>query len=300
MSYALSVVSTACPTKQSQWLRVDQLRVAQRRLSSSKRLVMASAGKSEKVTFVNASGEKLVGRLHTFADGGERISILCHGFRNTKDSRTIKCVADALHAKGARRHATLCFDFNGNGESEGDFEIGNYMDEVEDLRAAVVFVRGTGNEVGCVMGHSKAGGVVLLYGSQYQDVDVIINVSGRYHMKRGIEERFGPENMNKIEAEGFILQKDRLGEYKVTKESIEERRNLDMSTVANIRAKVLTIHGTKDAVIPVVDAQEFDDLFADVEPPCHTLQIIEEADHVFTQHGKELGEAVVSYLESAW
>ena len=62
--------------------------------------VMASAGKSEKVTFENASGEKLVGRLHTFADRGERVSILCHGFRNTKDSRTIKCVADALHAKG--------------------------------------------------------------------------------------------------------------------------------------------------------------------------------------------------------
>jgi len=257
---------------------------------------MASAGHSERVVFENASGEKLVGRLHTFANGGERVTILCHGFRNTKDSRTIRSVADALHAKG---RATLCFDFNGNGESEGDFEIGNYMDEVEDLRAAVVYVRGTGNEVGCVLGHSKASGVVLLYGSQYQDVGVIINVSGRYHMKRGIDERFGPENMKKIEEEGFILQNDRLGEYKVTKESIEERLNLDMSIVANVRAKVLTIHGSKDSIIPVSDAHEYDDLFADLEPPCHTLHIIQDADHVFTQHGKQLGEAVVSYLDSA-
>ena len=85
----------------------------------------------------------------------------------------------------------------------------------------------------------------------------------------------------------------------MTKESIDERCNLDMSTVENVRAKVLTIHGSRDNIIPVSDAHEYDDLFADVTPPCHTLHIIEDADHVFSQHGGQLGAAVVSYLESA-
>jgi hypothetical protein len=71
-----------------------------------------------------------------------------------------------------------------------------------------------------------------------------------------------------------------------------------MSTVANIRAKVLTVHGTKDTVIPVSDAQEYDDLFSAVAPSRHTLSIIEEADHVFRQHGEQLGEAVVSYIDT--
>jgi hypothetical protein len=72
---------------------------------------MASEGQSEQVQFENANGEILVGRLHTFlyANGesddvkGERhrVHILCHGFRDTKDSKTIKKVADALHAKGS-------------------------------------------------------------------------------------------------------------------------------------------------------------------------------------------------------
>ena len=53
-------------------------------------------------------------------------------------------------------------------------------------------------------GHSKAGGDVLLYASRYDDVPVIINISGRFHMKKGIEERFGSDIFDRLEREGQV------------------------------------------------------------------------------------------------
>jgi dienelactone hydrolase len=48
------------------------------------------------------------------------------------------------------------------------------------------------------------GGVVLLYASKYHDVKAVVNLSGRYDMKAGIEERLGNDYMKRIKEDGFI------------------------------------------------------------------------------------------------
>jgi dienelactone hydrolase len=48
------------------------------------------------------------------------------------------------------------------------------------------------------------GGVVLLYASKYHDVKAVVNLSGRYDMKAGIEERLGYDYMKRIKEDGFI------------------------------------------------------------------------------------------------
>jgi len=53
--------------------------------------------------------------------------------------------------------------------------------------------------------------VVLLYASKYQDITTVFNVSGRYDLKRGIEERIGKDFMEKIKQDGFINVKNRTG-----------------------------------------------------------------------------------------
>jgi hypothetical protein len=52
---------------------------------------------------------------------------------------------------------------------------------------------------------------VLLYASKYQDITTVFNVSGRYDLKRGIEERIGKDFMEKIKQDGFINVKNRTG-----------------------------------------------------------------------------------------
>lgn len=41
--------------------------------------------------------------------------------------------------------------------------------------------------------HFAGGNVVLLYASKYHDIPAVVNVSGRYDLKGGVEERFGKD-----------------------------------------------------------------------------------------------------------
>lgn len=64
------------------------------------------------------------------------------------------------------------------------------------------------------MNKLNAGGdVVLLYASKYHDISFVINVSGRYDLKKGIKERLGDEFMERIEKEGYIDVKNKKGIY---------------------------------------------------------------------------------------
>lgn len=52
---------------------------------------------------------------------------------------------------------------------------------------------------------------MLLYASRYNDVETIINISGRFNLERGIEGRLGKDFQNKIDQNGFIDVKSRRG-----------------------------------------------------------------------------------------
>lgn len=53
--------------------------------------------------------------------------------------------------------------------------------------------------------------MVLVYASKYHDIHTVVNVSGRYDLKRGISERLGEDFMQKIKEEGFIDVKNKNG-----------------------------------------------------------------------------------------
>lgn len=57
--------------------------------------------------------------------------------------------------------------------------------------------------------------------------------------------------------------------------------------------RVLTIHGAKDELVPVEDAQQF---AANIRS--HELRIIPEANHRYTGHEEELASLVLGFLRS--
>lgn len=52
---------------------------------------------------------------------------------------------------------------------------------------------------------------MLLYASKYHDVHTVVNVSGRYDLNRGIEERLGNDFLERIKKDGFIDVKNTEG-----------------------------------------------------------------------------------------
>ncbi|XP_043708608.1 uncharacterized protein LOC122657879 [Telopea speciosissima] len=250
----------------------------------------------QRVIIQNKYGEKLVGVLHE--TGSTELVILCHGLRSSKECKIFKNLAAALEKEGI---SVFRFDFPGNGESEGSFEFGNYRREAEDLHAVVLHFSGAKRVISAVLGHSKGGNVVLLYASSYTDVRTVVNASGRFNLERGIESNLGKDFMQRIKKDGFIDVKDNTGkfnylagEYRVTEKSLMDRLNIDMHAAClSIQkdCRVLTVHGSKDEVIPVEDALEFAKVI-----PNHKLQIVEGADHGYNAHQADLTSIVLEFI----
>lgn len=57
----------------------------------------------------------------------------------------------------------------------------------------------------------SGGNVVLLYASMYHDIPTVVNISGRYDLNRGIEDRLGKDFMQRIKKDGYIDVKDKTG-----------------------------------------------------------------------------------------
>uniref|UniRef100_A0A0E0JKE0 BAAT/Acyl-CoA thioester hydrolase C-terminal domain-containing protein n=1 Tax=Oryza punctata TaxID=4537 RepID=A0A0E0JKE0_ORYPU len=190
-------------------------------------------------------------------------------------------------------------------ESEGEFEYGNYRKGADDLHSVVSCLYKENYDVTAIVGHSKGGDVVTLYASIYDDVHLVINVSGRFDLEKGIEERIGEGSISRINKQGYLDVKDKSGNirYRVTKESLMERLNTDMRAASISIARnadnlpssfrFFTVHGSADETIPVEDAYEFAKHISN-----HKLQVIEGANHNYTTHRKELTDAVVDFITS--
>jgi len=50
---------------------------------------------------------------------------------------------------------------------------------------------------------------VLLYASKYNDVPIIVNISGRFALERGIDGRLGRNFMQRINKDGYIDVKNK-------------------------------------------------------------------------------------------
>ncbi|KAI4335290.1 hypothetical protein L6164_013951 [Bauhinia variegata] len=246
----------------------------------------------QKVIISNKNGEKLVGIFHEA--GTMEIVILCHGLKSSKEDKVMVNVATALENAGI---SSFRFDFTGNGESEGSSQFADYWREVEDLHAVSQHFREANRKISAIIGHSKGAGVVLLYASKYDDVKTVVNLSGRYDLKRGLEERLGEDFMERIRKNGFIEVKNSSGivDFRLTEESLVERLTINMHEAClqiDKDCRVLTVHGSADEGIPVRDAFEFAKILRN-----HKLQIIEGADHEYTNHLPDLATVVADFIK---
>ncbi|KXG32772.1 uncharacterized protein LOC8078632 isoform X2 [Sorghum bicolor] len=260
---------------------------------SSKDAPDLPAAREQRVVVANKHGENLMGILHHA--GSNKVVVLCHGFAACKDDSIMIDLAAALTKKGMN---AFRFDFSGNGESEGEFQYGNYRKEADDLHSVVSHLYQK-YDVTAIVGHSKGGSVVVLYASIYGDVPMVVNLSGRFYLEKGVEERLGKEYMDRINREGYIDVLNKSGKilYRVTKESLMERLNTDMHAASlsiSKECRFFTIHGSADKIIPVEDAHEFARLIPNHKLTC----VIKRANHGYTSHRRQLCDAVIDSITS--
>lgn len=118
----------------------------------------------ETVTIDGAVG-KLVGDIQRPAVKGRKVPtvIICHGLTGWRSENHNMAVNDSLLAHG---YATVRFDFNGHGESEGPFSGMTIENELEDLHHIYDYVAGlpwVDKHRIAVAGHSQGGFVAGVF-----------------------------------------------------------------------------------------------------------------------------------------
>nr|GEX99030.1 alpha/beta hydrolases superfamily protein [Tanacetum cinerariifolium] len=147
----------------------------------------------------NKYKENLVGILHE--TGSKQVVIVCHGYRSCKDKIPMvnRNLAVAFANKGI---SAFRFDFAGNGN--------NYR-EVDDLRLVIQCLEQEKRFVTAIIGYNKGGNVVLFYALRFKDVKIVVNISSRFDLKRGIEGRLGKDYLKGMKQYGFIDVANRKG-----------------------------------------------------------------------------------------
>ncbi|KAG0704852.1 ectomycorrhiza-regulated esterase [Suillus ampliporus] len=232
---------------------------------------------------------------------GRKIALILHGTMGHKHYLFQKRLAQRFPMDSFR------FDFRGNHESGGQRTQGGFGKDVEDLVTVVSYLRSTyGYEIDVVVGHSR-GSVVgmhwLCTSEEGQRAHAMINVSGRYRMHRIYDN-----------VKNYKEQWDTKGYFErtlsVARQTVVERiypHDLEEFSQWNTEIvwdkfpahiDVLTLHGLADKTVPVYDAVLYSRIFGARTPGTHSLHLIEEADHNFTNRQDEIVDCILGWWDA--
>ena len=222
--------------------------------------------------------------------------LLCHGMWDTKDSKLNLFFVEGLKDKWS----VLRFDFEGNGESSGEWSYTDYEREVRNIGDLIEYSEKKYNiKVVGIIGHSKAGADVIIAASKKNFIKnqecCFVSLGGRITFGKP-EKRFTKEELAKCEEEGEFMWKLGDNYWKITKSSLDERKYMnpkkDLKNIDDYRRKrILHVHGTLDTSTPTEEAYVIEK-----EIPGSTIKWIHDANHSFVGKEKIMVNAVKEWL----
>jgi len=216
------------------------------------------------------------------------IVILMHGVFSNKETPLVTQLADGLQEIGI---ASLRFDFNGHGESDGKFIDMTVPLEVEDAKAVFNYA----NQLDfassiSLMGHSQGGVVAsLLAGSLGDQVESMTLYAPAAAMEdesaagRMLGQTFDPENPPEY-IEVF--------DHKVGREYMLTTAKLNIySRAEKYTGPVCIVQGKKDQVVPSRYAEKYDERYQNSK-----LYLLEDADHVFENNVEKAAQLGIDFF----
>ncbi len=206
-----------------------------------------------KVTFTNAEGQTLSGRLELPADQHpHNFALFAHCFTCNKNLGAVRNISRGLTSQG---FGVLRFDFTGLGESEGDFADTNFSGNVEDLIAAADFLAEIYEAPSLLIGHSLGGAAAIFAAAQINTIKAITTVGAPSHprhvkhlLKSGLEE---------IEANGVAVVNLSGRDFTIKKQFIDDLETKSLPEVAkNLGKALLVMHSPQDTTVGIKNAEE--------------------------------------------
>ena len=215
--------------------------------------------------------------------------VFCHGFGGTKEGPLFELITDSLQKHGI---ASIRFDFNGHGESEGKFEDMTVPNEINDAKKVIEYVRDLRyvSKIALV-GHSQGGVVAsMTAGELGSDISAVVLMAPAAVLRddaiRG--STFGKQ-YNPLDPPEYV---ELWGPQRLGRNYIKTAFSLPIyETAANYHGPALIIHGNGDRIVPYTYGLRFHQQWKGSE---YVLQ--EYFDHGFSQNIYRTTDIVSNFL----
>lgn len=219
--------------------------------------------------------------------------MILHGFTGNKNEKLLTMFADALEAEGI---ASIRFDFNGHGESEGDFVNMTVLNEIEDAKKVYEHVKTfEWAKSISITGYSQGGVVTSMLAGELgaDNVKAVVLFAPAAVLRddaiRGDTMGVKYDAGNPPE-EGVKL----FGNHVLGREYIITAQTLPIyETAEKFTGPACVIHGTADRIVPYTYGERYNRVYKDSE-----LHLIDGADHGFNGFEDEAVKFAVSFIKS--
>lgn len=255
--------------------------------------VRAQADDVETLQIKGAEG-MLHAELQKPASVGKKIPlvIICHGFGGNGGAKLLTDISADLAAAGI---ASLRFDFNGHGRSEGQFQDMTVPNEIEDLKNVIAWAQAQPwvRNISLV-GHSQGGVVVSMTAGELgkKVVKSLVLMAPAAVLRddalRGntMGATYDPWNMT-----GEYVQLP-WGGHKLGRKYIQAAVRLPIyETALKYTGPVLIVHGTNDRIVPYTYGERYHQGYRH-----SAIHIIEGEDHGFSRDSEGASRYVADWL----
>ena len=206
------------------------------------------------------------------------IVMLCHGFTANRNNGLLCGIADELEKQGI---ASIRFDFNGHGESEGDFQRMTVPTEIEDALHVYNWVKADSRfgKIG-IAGHSQGGVVTSMLAGKlgkkaFRGGVVLLAPAGviRDDAIRGAFAGTSFDGADPLDPPEYV----EVWGHHLGREYIKSAFWLPIyETAAGYKGRACIIHGTADRLVPYTYGLRFHQLWKKSE-----WHLLDRYDHGF-------------------
>lgn len=219
------------------------------------------------------------------------VAILMHGFMANKKLEPLISISKKLSTMGI---ASVRFDFNGHGSSEGKFSEMTVLNEIEDARKVYSYVRSLPqtSELG-FLGHSQGGVVAGMLAGQLagtaSEPACLVQLAPAAVLK---DDALNGVLMNKKYDPQNPPETLRVLFHKVGRQYFTVAQTLPIyEESARYCGPVCLIHGTDDKIVPVGYSERYNAVYNNSE-----LHIIDNETHFLNKHRPEIIDLSCSFL----
>ena len=203
--------------------------------------------------------------------------ILMHGFTSSKEDPICAKVASSLREKGI---ASIRFDFNGHGKSDGRFQDMTIRNEVQDAQAVYDYVSKLDyiTKIG-ILGHSQGSLVCALFAPKMnQKIDAMVLMAPALSIPDGA--RAGRSAGASFDPNNVPENGVRIGNRILGKNYIVEAQQMNVwKEIKGFDKPVYLVRGTRDFVVSEENAKRIANTYADFKEKAY-----EGDDHGFSHN----------------